>query len=46
MTCSPDEITECVRKGIVTPCELAEHFDVSDEFITKALGYYQMVGVV
>lgn len=43
---SPDEITECVRGGIVTPWELAEHFDVSDEFMYNALGYYQMVGVV
>ena len=43
---SPDEITECVRRGIVTPWELAEHFEVSDEFMYKALAYYQMVGVV
>jgi hypothetical protein len=42
---SPDEITTCVRRGIVTPWELAEHFDVSDGFMGKALGYYQMVGV-
>ena len=43
---SPDEITECVRKGIVTPWEMAEYFDVSTEFMSKVLGYYQMVGVV
>jgi Zn-dependent peptidase ImmA (M78 family) len=43
---SPDEITECVSRGIVTPWELAEHFDVSDEFMCRALGYYQIVGVV
>ncbi len=43
---SPDEITECVRKGIVTPWELAEHFEVSDEFISRVLEYYQMVGVI
>jgi hypothetical protein len=43
---SPDEITECVGRGIVTPWELAEHFEVSVEFMAKALWYYQMVGVV
>lgn len=43
---SPDEITECAHRGIVTPWELAEHFDVSDEFMSKALGYYRMVGIV
>ena len=42
---SPDEITEYVRRGIVTPWELAEHFDVSNEFMCRALAYYQMVGV-
>jgi hypothetical protein len=34
---SPDEITECVRAGIVTPWELAEHFEVSNEFMVKLL---------
>jgi hypothetical protein len=43
---SPDEVAECVRKGIVTPWELAEHFNMSYEFMCKALGYYQLVGVV
>ena len=42
---SPDEITECVRNGIVTPWELAEHFEVSCEFMCRVLGYYRMVGV-
>jgi hypothetical protein len=32
---SPDEITACVRRGIVTPWVLAEHFEVSDEFMVK-----------
>ena len=43
---SPDEISECAHRGIVTPWELAEHFEVSCEFMCRALGYYQMAGVV
>ncbi len=43
---SPDEISECVHNGIVTPWEMAEYFEVSCEFMCKALGYYQMIRAV
>ena len=42
----PDEITECVHNGIVTPWELAEYFEVSCEFMCKALGYYRMIDIL
>ena len=42
----PSQILACVRRGLVTPWELADHFDVSDEFMYKVVGYYQMVGVI
>jgi len=35
------ELNEAVSKGITSPWELAEHFNVTEEFIRKAVEYYE-----
>lgn len=42
----PGELRATFKAGIVEVWELAERFDVSDEFMAKALEYYRGVGVV
>ena len=42
----PDAITAYVCNGIVTPWDLAEQFDVSYEFMSKALEYYKTVNMI
>jgi Zn-dependent peptidase ImmA (M78 family) len=42
----PGEIRAAFKKGVIEPWELAEMFDVSDMFMTKALEYYKLVGVL
>ena len=42
----PGELREAFRMGVVEAWELAERFEVSDEFMVKALEYYRGVGVV
>ncbi len=42
----PDAIAAYVCSGIVTPWDLAEQFDVSCEFMGKAIEYYQTIGIV
>ena len=34
------ELREAIRKGITTPWDLAEYFDVSEEVIVEACAYY------
>ena len=36
-----DELNEAVDRGITTPWDLAEHFDVPEWFIVKAIKYYK-----
>ncbi len=38
-----DELDEAIRCGIREVWELAEYFDVTEDFMKKALSYYQML---
>jgi len=38
-----EDIQPAIHAGYVEPWELAEHFDVTDEFIVSALAYYHNV---
>lgn len=42
----PGELREAFGMGVIEPWDLAERFEVSDEFMMKALEYYRGVGVV
>ncbi len=42
----PGELRAAFKAGIVEAWELAERFEVSDEFMAKVLEYYRGVGVV
>ncbi|MCD8322375.1 MAG: hypothetical protein LUC89_05765 [Oscillospiraceae bacterium] len=36
-----DELEEIVAEGVTEPWELAEHFGVTEDFIRKAVRWYQ-----
>lgn len=42
----PGELREAFKMGVVEAWELAERFEVSDEFMVRALEYYRGVGVL
>lgn len=41
----PGELRAAFKAGIIEAWELAERFEVSDEFIGKVLAYYKSIGV-
>ena len=42
----PGELREAFRMGFVEVWELAERFEVSDEYMAKVLEYYESAGVI
>jgi Zn-dependent peptidase ImmA (M78 family) len=42
----PGELREAFKMGVVEAWELAERFEVSDEYIHKALMYYREIGLI
>ena len=38
-----DELWKAINQGYRRPWELAEYFDVTEEFIHKAVAYYKMI---
>jgi hypothetical protein len=42
----PGKVREAFKKGVVEPWDLAEQFDVSDEFMCKALEFYKSLSIL
>lgn len=38
-----DELKDAVKRGYIYKCELAEYFDVTEDFIGKAIEYYTQI---
>ncbi len=41
-----DELRAAARQGITEPWELAEHFEVTEDFVRRALAYYDACGII